>query len=573
MHRLLTRQLRRHFGADFTPPPEWREFITAVDQAYEQSDADRVMLERSLEISSQELIESHRAEKESLLKEELRLIDAERQRFKVLADTVPAGVLRLDARQQCEFVNREWLKLTCMSAADCVGEGWWESVHPLDRKMFRELYDALVQQGTPLACEFRIQTRAARDLWVYCTAVAEAKHEGQESGWIFCIVDCTERKNTLKQIERSQRLQAIGVLAGGISHDLNNALAPILAGLDLFSDQLTPDDRKILDLIGMSARRSADMVRNLLTFARGVEGEKKSVDLHAVVGELEKVVRATFPKSIEIIIQLEDSLPGIIGNFTQVHQVLLNLAVNARDAMPDGGTLSLTARVMSVDNSYKSNLNTLSPGEYVMLTVADTGVGMTPEVQDRIFEPFFTTKDSDKGTGLGLSTVVGIINDHQGDIRVYSFVGRGTAFHVYLPVQTLAEPAITKAHAHENLDGHQRLVLLVDDEANIRTVCGAALRKHNFKIVEANNGTEALLKITELKHEIACVVTDIHMPNLDGVGFIRIVKRMLPGLPIVAMSGRLEGAELEQLRAQKISAIIEKPFPVKTLLAAMATMK
>jgi CheY-like chemotaxis protein len=208
-----------------------------------------------------------------------------------------------------------------------------------------------------------------------------------------------------------------------------------------------------------------------------------------------------------------------------------------------------------------------------MLTVADTGVGMTPEVQDRIFEPFFTTKDSDKGTGLGLSTVVGIINDHKGDIRVYSFVGRGSAFNVYLPVQNLPEPAVTNGHAHDNLDGQQRLVLLVDDEANIRTVCGAALRKHNFRVVEANNGTEALLKITELKSEIGCVVTDIHMPNLDGVGFIRIVKRMLPGLPIIAMSGRLEGAELEQLRAQKITAIIEKPFPVKTLLAAMAAMK
>ena len=167
----------------------------------------------------------------------------------------------------------------------------------------------------------------------------------------------------------------------------------------------------------------------------------------------------------------------------------------------------------------------------------------------------------------------GIINDHQGDIRVYSFVGRGTAFHVYLPVQNLPALAVTNGHAHENLDGHQRLVLLVDDEANIRTVCGTAMRKHNFKVVEANNGTEALLKITELKHDLACVVTDIHMPNLDGVSFIRIIRRMLPGLPVIAMSGRLEGAELEQIKAQKISAIIEKPFQVKTLLAALATMK
>jgi PAS domain S-box-containing protein len=571
MHSLLARQLRRHFGANFQPPPEWAAFLALVDQAYQQSDADRLMLERSLELSSQELIEAHRAEKESLLQDELRHIEAERNRFKILADTVPAGVLRIDANENGDFVNREWLKITGLSAAEAAGRGWWASIHPADLKMFRALYDNLIGARTSFSCEYRIQTPQAHEAWVYATAIAEPAGEVGESGYIFCIVDLTERKNALKQVERSQRLQSIGVLAGGISHDLNNALAPIHVGLDLFSPNVSSEDRQLLDIIGMSARRSSELVRNLLTFAKGVEGVKTTVSLKAVVEELEKVVRTTFPKNIDLTLQIPDELPGVLGNFTQLQQVILNLAVNARDAMPDGGRLAIEAKSAQVEASYKSNLTLLHPGTHVVLTVSDTGVGMTPEIQDRIFEPFYTTKD--KGTGLGLSNVIGIITDHKGDIRVYSIPGRGSSFQVYLPAQDGAVPRSAPEEHPVALDGRGRLILLVDDEINIRTVAGTALRNANFKVVEARNGTDALLTITNLKDELKFVITDIHMPNLGGVGFIRIIKRMLPGLPVIAMSGRLEAGELEQLQALQVNTILEKPFSTKSLLAALAALE
>ena len=571
MHSLLARQLRRHFGANFKPPAEWAAFLELVNQAYEQSDADRLMLERSLELSSQELIEAHRAEKESLLRDELKNIEAERNRFKVLADTVPAGVLHIGPNGDGDFVNREWLKITGLIASEAAGQGWWASIHPDDLKMFRELYDRLLKTGTSFSCEYRIRTLQANEVWVYCTAIAEPKSEVREPGHIFCIVDLTERKNALKQIERSHRLQSIGVLAGGISHDLNNALAPIHVGLDLFSDNLTAEDRKLLDIIGTSARRSSDLVRNLLTFAKGGEGTKTTLYVNALIEELGKVIYSTFPKNIEFVLKIPDELPGVYGNFTQIHQVLLNLAVNARDAMPNGGRLTIEAKTARVDSTYKSNLTLLNPGNYVVLTVADTGVGMSPEIQDRIFEPFFTTKD--KGTGLGLSNVVGIVNDHKGDIRVYSTPGRGSRFNVYLPVQDNPLPHPVNEDRAVQVDGRGRLVLVVDDEANIRTVAEAMLRSANFKVVEARTGSDALVVIGNLKEELRFIITDIHMPDLDGIGFIRIIKRMMPGVPIIAMSGRLETDELEQLKDQKVATILEKPFSVKALLTALAAFE
>jgi PAS domain S-box-containing protein len=571
MHSLLARQLRRHFGADYQTPPEWAAFLALVDEAYRQSDADRLMLERSLELSSQELIEIHRAEKESLLKDEFRHIEAERNRFKALADTVPAGVLHIGSREAGDFVNREWLKITGLTPAEASGKGWWTSIHPADLKMFREHYDNLIKTGASFSCEYRVQTRQTKEVWVYCTAIAEPRNEVREAGYIFCIVDLTERKNALKQIERSQRLQSIGVLAGGISHDLNNALAPIHIGIDLFSKNLGPEDQRLLKMIGTSARRSSDLVRNLHTFAKGVEGVKTTVSLKNILHELGKVVRSTFPQNIELALQIPDELPTVQGNFAQLHQVLLNIVVNARDAMPDGGRLTIEAKTVQLDAPYKGNLTQLNSGSYVVITVTDTGAGMTPEIQDHIFEPFFTTKD--KGGGLGLSNVAGILDDHKGDIHVYSIPGRGSTFNVYLPVQgvPVARPAGEKNLAHP--DGRGRLILFVDDETDIRAIAVEALRKANFEVIEARNGTDALLAITNMKNELRFVITDIHMPNLDGVGFIRIIKRMIPGLPIIAMSGRLEAVELEQLKVQNVTTILEKPFSTESLMAALAALE
>jgi PAS domain S-box-containing protein len=567
MHRLLTRQLHRHFGADFQPPPEWLGLLESINQAYERADSDRKMLERSLELSSQELIEFHLAEKETILRQQLENIERERKHFKALADAVPAGVLRLDSDENCNFVNQEWLKITGLTMAEAAGRGWWESIHPDDREIFREFYNKLVQAETSFVCEHRIRAATTSDLWVYCTAVAEQKDEAGRSGYIFCMVDITERKKSLKQIERSQRLESIGVLAGGIAHDLNNALAPIHLGIGLFSKSISPEDKQLVDIIAWSAARGSDLVRNLVTFARGGTGTKDNVSIKQLIDELTVVVRASFPKNIEVIARIPENLPCLLANFTQFHQVLLNLAVNARDAMPEGGRLTFEARVVRFETATKGNLCVLKPGDHLWISVADTGSGMTPDVIDHIFEPFYSTKKT--GSGFGLSNVAGIIKEHDGDIRVYSVPGRGTTFELYLPIQEERSASAPCEVADAEVDGRGRLVLVVDDETNIRNLLRVVLHKSNFRLIEAVNGADAMDRINELKENLNFIITDMHMPQLDGLELIRKVKQVMPGLPIIVMTGRMEAGEREQIQAQNIAGIIEKPFSTKTILAAL----
>ncbi len=569
MHNLLARQLRRHFGDGFEAPPEWRGLLDMVNQAYKQADTDRMMLERSLELSSQELTEAHQAEKASLLQQQLNRIAAEHKRFKDLANTVPAGVLRLDPHDNGDFANVEWLRITGFTLAQAVGRGWWNSIHPDDLKQFRELFTGLRKTGAGFSCEYRINKPPGTndEVWVYGTAIAEQPDVTGRAGCIFCILDITERKSALKKIERSQRLESIGGLAGGIAHDLNNALAPINVGLDLLEKKIAKEDRRMLEIIALSTKRCSELVRNLVTFARGGEGTKENLPLKRLIDELSVVIRASFPKNIELVVNVPEGLPLALANLSQLHQVLLNLAVNARDAMPEGGRITLEAGIVKFQIPTKGTLTILKPGTYLRLTVADNGSGMTPDVQDHMFEPFFTTKA--KGTGFGLSNVAGIIKEHQGDIHVYSLPGRGTTFHIYLPAQEVAAAPTATVTAPAKVDGGGRLVLVVDDEVNIRTLMKLLLSNANFQVVEAANGVAALAHVEELKERLDFIVTDMHMPELDGLGLIRKVKSLLPALPVIVMTGRLETGEKEELKTHHISAIIEKPFSPPTLFAAL----
>ena len=234
--------------------------------------------------------------------------------------------------------------------------------------------------------------------------------------------DITQMKLIERQQMRSQRLESLGTLAGGVAHDLNNALAPVLMGMDMLKEDY-PAESKMLDMIQGSARRGADMVRQLLTFAKGAEGERVAITIAHLVKELESMMRGSFPKNIQLDVDCQADLPVVVGDATQLHQILLNLCVNARDAMPDGGTLTLQAQVVDIDPAHASLIPDAQPGHYVVLRVRDSGTGIPPEIVDRIFDPFFTTKASDRGTGLGLSTVLGLVKSHGGFLQVQSVTG------------------------------------------------------------------------------------------------------------------------------------------------------
>lgn len=385
------------------------------------------------------------------------------------------------------------------------------------------------------------------------------------------IKDITERKRAEGQMLRAQRLESIGTLAGGVAHDLNNALAPILMSVELLKMEY-PNAGNLIDMIETSAKRGADMVRQLLTFAKGVEGARLLIQPTHLLKEMEKIIKATFPKSIQLRTVFSKDLKTIMGDSTQLHQVLLNLCVNARDAMPNGGTLTMEAENVDLDAAYASSVPEAKVGSYIVWRIMDTGTGIPMEIIDRIFEPFFSTKGPDKGTGLGLSTVVGIIRSHGGFLRVYSVHGQGSTFAVYLPAEGVESGQQEQVLEAEAFRGNGELVLVADDEPSLRHAARAVLSSLNFTAVTASDGTEALMLVAEKRNELRAVITDLHMPHMDGLAFVRVLKRMLPDIGIIVTSGRMDERAANEFRLLGVSSLLEKPFTQEKLVEALKTV-
>jgi CheY-like chemotaxis protein len=288
--------------------------------------------------------------------------------------------------------------------------------------------------------------------------------------------------------------------------------------------------------------------------------------------DLRRIISKTFPRNIQIRSQMADDLWPVCGDATQLHQVLLNLCVNARDAMTHGGTLTLQAENIEVDAVYASAVPGARPGQYVVWRVLDTGTGIPPEVLDRIFEPFFTTKAPDKGTGLGLSTTLGIVRGHSGFIRAYSVPGEGTSFAVYLPAYGAdASDASLLTDGDSTFRGHGETILVVDDEVAVRDILRAVLTKMNFKVLTASDGTAALIEVTE-QAELRVVITDLHMPHMDGLSFVRVLKSRLPQTGIIVASGRLDERDAEEFKNLGVNAVLNKPFTQERLVEALKTI-
>ena len=369
-------------------------------------------------------------------------------------------------------------------------------------------------------------------------------------------------------LARAQRLEAIGTLAGGIAHDLNNALTPIVMGLDLLSAEL-PDHADTIETMAMSARHGAEMLKQLLTFARGAEGRRQPVQPAALIEDVERIARATFPKGIALESRLPSGLPVVRGDPTQLHQVLVNLCVNARDAMPDGGTLTIAAEVVTVDEGFARTMAGARPGEFVRLTVQDTGIGIKAADLDRIFDPFFTTKRPDQGTGLGLSTTLGIVQAHGGFVQVRSAPGYGSTFGVYLPIVTAASAPERPPQEGRRRRGRGELILVVDDEASIRQLYRAVLLQLGFEVVVAEDGVDGLAQVERHRARLRAIVTDVLMPNMDGPTFIRTLGERGVTIPVATASGRIEDRQAEELDRLDVTARLGKPFTQRKLMAVL----
>ena len=395
--------------------------------------------------------------------------------------------------------------------------------------------------------------------------------DGHPKSVLAINTDVTEKKKIEAQFMRAQRMESIGTLASGIAHDLNNILAPIMMSIDILkSDSDSPETKQILETIGVSAKRGADIVRQVLTFARGMEGERIEVQPKHLLNDLENIIKDTFPKDIRLQFSIPNDTWTILGDPTQVHQILLNLCVNARDAMPNGGALTVGVENCVLDNQYVAMHIQAKPGRYVIISVTDSGMGMPPGIVDKIFEPFFTTKELNKGTGLGLSTVMAIVKSHDGIINVYSEPGKGTTFKVYLPaMETSSEARKEQSEAASLPRGNGEMILVVDDEASILTITGQTLQAFGYQVLTATDGAHAVAVYAKHEKEIAVVLTDMMMPIMDGPALIHALMRMDPAVKVIAASGLNANGNVAKVSEAGVKHFLTKPYTAATLLKTM----
>jgi len=441
---------------------------------------------------------------------------------------------------------------------------WMDAIHPDDR----ERVDAAVEDDElkKYDIEFRIVWPDGSIRWIREHGYRVGDEQGVPYRQVGTAIDITKSHEMAEQILRAQRLESIGTLAGGIAHDLNNSLAPILMGLTLLRE-LYPEELALIDTMEASGLRGASMVKQLLTYAKGECAEKAILQSHEICKELEEFVRLTFPKNIHLEISCLATQDKILGHATQLYQVLLNLCVNARDAMAGGGTLSLSMQNLTMDARMAADIPGAAPGQYVRWSVADTGSGIPTAVLDRIFDPFFTTKGSGKGTGLGLSTVLGIVRNHKGAVQVHSEVGRGTAVHVYLPLSvadSVAEPNGAESPSTQ-FSGNGDAVLVVDDELHERTMTSAVLNAMNFRVLTASDCTVGLALAASQGVDLSLVITDFRMPQMDGLNFVKMLRRIAPSLPVIVCSSHMEPELMAEFALLGVIAFLPKPFTQEAL--------
>ncbi len=428
---------------------------------------------------------------------------------------------------------------------------------------------AVIKQGKWQGELTRI-TKSGNKVLVSSRWSVVCQEDGTPKSILTVDTDITDKKQLETQLFRAQRLESIGTLASGIAHDLNNILTPILAVsqlLPLKFPDIYSEHQHLLEILEDSARRGADLVKQVLSFARGVEGKRMTLQVKHLIREVVKIVKQTFPKSIEVCMDVAPDLWTVYGDSTQLHQVLMNLCVNARDAMPDGGSLTISAENLFIDENYARMNLEAKVGPYTIITVADTGVGISKEIIERIFEPFFTTKELGKGTGLGLSTVIGIVKSHGGFVNVHSEIGLGTQFKVYLPAVQGVEIELTPQL--EPLAGKGELILVVDDEPAIQEITTASLEIHNYKTLVATDGIEAIALYAQNRDKISAVLMDIMLPSLDGITAIRTLQKINPAVKIVATSGLASSSKLAEASTSNISGFLAKPYTVKELLLTL----
>ena len=501
---------------------------------------------------------------------ERKQLDQQLRNQAALIEHATDAICVIDMEARITYWNKSAESLYGWSTSEAVGEQAHDLLFKTRPEQSNEAFRTLIEKSE-WEGEMHQVTRAGKEIIVHSRWTMMHDSEGTAKSILVINSDITEKKKLEAQFLRAQRLESVGRLAGGIAHDLNNVLAPILLCAQMLGPKLQEqNDKKMIETIEASARRGAEMVSQLLSFSRGglerLRGKPGRVELKTLLEEQVKMARQTFPQNIEIRAHIPKKLSPIIGDSTQLFQVLMNLCVNARDAMPNGGTLELQAEEVVIDREYVRLHPDAKVGPHVALTVSDTGTGIPPEIIESIFNPGFTTKPNGKGTGLGLATVMTIVKNHHGHIQLHSEVGKGTCFKIFLPASEEQGASTQVPHPADVPQGHGEWILVVDDEQSIREILTTTLEHFGYRVLDASDGTEAMARYTKYKDRIALVVADMVMPFMNGSALIRALKRLEPGVKILGITGRIEDEQLASVAEKMGVTLLEKPISSEKLL-------
>jgi two-component system, cell cycle sensor histidine kinase and response regulator CckA len=486
-----------------------------------------------------------------------------------LLDVARDAILVRDLNHKILFWNKGAEKLYGWTAAEAVG-----THHPDLLKMNSQEYGEAckaVLANDEWIGELEKKTKSGESLTLDCRWALVRDTLGKPSAILTIDTDITARKKAETQLLRVQRMESIGALAGGVAHDLNNLLSPILMGTELLlMIGCSKESEAIINSIDQSARRGALLVRQVLSFARGISGARVPISIAEIAKEAQSIAQDTFPKNITTDLHIPGDVHKFKGDPTQIHQVILNLLLNSRDAMPNGGMIRIAAENFRITDATDSKTKGLQIGDYLLVTVNDNGGGIPQEYLDKIFDPFFTTKEVGKGTGLGLATVQTIVRSHGGLINVYSELGKGTAFKIYFPTQQGA-PGTTRDHleAGDFPRGNGELLLLVDDEASILEIAKQTLEAFGYKVLVASNGAQAVSIFAVNRDKISLVLTDMAMPIMDGLATIVALREMEPRVTIIAASGLDVSGASERAHAAGVKLFVTKPYSAGKILRAV----
>ncbi len=543
-------------------PPVWALKIDNVLEKWVVTGLNFLLLSALVSIVTS-LMLSHLKKSLSSEREVSASLRRSEARFRTLAENAPDIIFTTDAEGILDYVNPALTSVLGRSPAEVIGRPFWELAPPGEDGPFQEAFGRIVPAGETVdGLEVVLTHQNGGKLDVNVSAGPRFEETGQLAGVVGLLKDVTQQRTLARQLQQSQKMEAVGRLAGGVAHDFNNLLTIITGYTGLVMEELSPGDPLYEDLkeINDAGLRAAELTRQLLIFSRKQVIQPRILRLNSLVANIQKMLGRLIGEDIELIVVPDPTLGLIRADPGQIEQVILNLAVNARDAMPSGGKLIIGTSNVEITEAIAGSETTISPGRYVVFTVRDTGIGMDGWTKSQIFEPFFTTKETGKGTGLGLSTVYGIVQQSGGHIEVFSDPGRGSTFRLYLPrVDGIGAEEEEAPPAEGELRGTET-ILLVEDEVGLRKFASRVLNDWGYTVLEAGGGAEALQIANEHNGPLDLLLTDVIMPRMNGAEVADRIGELRPGIRVLFMSGYTDEAIFQQGVLADGVNLITKPF-------------